>query len=94
MPLKELLLNSSNFTEVLNQYAVNPADFCVKDEDLIFSRLKSTNEGVFRETIVIEGLNDKGRICLIGAMYGNFDKNIAVFELESAEYLKGDTVLC
>lgn len=90
MPLKELLLNSSSFTELLKQHAINPTDFTIKDEGFISDKMLS-KEDVFKEMILIEGRNESGRINLIGNIYCNFVKNIAVFELESAERVKEDT---
>ncbi|MGX5687364.1 hypothetical protein [Arcticibacter tournemirensis] len=91
MPLKELLLNSSSFTELLKQHSINPADFTIKDEGFIVSDKLLSKEDVFKEMILIEGHNESGRINLIGTIYCNFVKNIAVFELESAERVKEDT---
>lgn len=85
MPLKELLLNSSSFTEMLKQYAVNPVDFIVKDETLILSEIKVSKEEVFKETVLIEGHNSAGYITFIGTLYCNLKKNIAVFELDTVE---------
>ncbi len=88
MPLRELLLNSSSFTEVLKQYSISPADFTVKDESLIMSEKNIAKKDVFKDVVLIEGHNDKGQVNLIGTLYCNFLKDIAVFELESAEQVK------
>lgn len=85
MPLKELLLKSSSFIELLKQYSIGPADFEVKDENLILSEKKQSHQDVFKDQILIEGRNKEGNVTLIGTLYYNSVKNIAVFDLESAE---------
>ena len=88
MPLKELLLNSSSFTEVLKRYSINPDNFSIKDELLIMAGLERCKEDSYKDMILIEGSDAEGPVNLIGTVYCNFAKNIAVFELESVEHPK------
>ncbi|WP_374166815.1 hypothetical protein [Arcticibacter sp. MXS-1] len=85
MPLKELLLKSSSFNAVLDRFNVKPGDFTIKDEPLLLERIKSKAEDSLRESVLIEAINASGRINLLGTIYCNLSKGLAVFELDVAE---------
>ena len=85
MPLRELLLRSSSFNAMLGKYEIDPADFIIKDEDIIVETRRLLKEDVFRERILIQAKNSKGKFSLIGTLYCNLKTDIAVFEPDGTE---------
>lgn len=81
MQIRDLLLKSYSFSQLLKQLNVDSSDFLIKDEKLI---LHSMNDS-FQEKVVIECQGPEGILNLVGVLHCNFLKEIAVFELDSVE---------
>lgn len=80
--LYNLLLKSASFTELLKAHSISFDSFVIKDEDVILSQINMSKSQPFKERVVIEGSGINGACNFIGILHCNFEKNIAVFELD------------
>ena len=83
--LKDSLLNSFSFTELLKEYAVDPSDFTIQDEQLILSEKKLLNKETIKEKVMIVGKGKNGFVSFYGTLHYNLLNKLAVFELDSVD---------
>lgn len=85
MSLRELLLKGRSFNEILKQFAIDQADFTIRDEDTIMSNTKLFNKEFLRERIFIQGKSKNEIVNFFGTLHCNLMDNLAVFELDGVE---------
>ncbi|EOR93801.1 hypothetical protein ADIARSV_3044 [Arcticibacter svalbardensis MN12-7] len=83
--LKDSLLNGFSFTELLKEYAVDPSDFTIQDEQLILSEKKLLNKETIKEKVIIVGKGKDGLVSFYGTLHYNLLNKLAVFELDSVD---------
>lgn len=85
MSLRELLLKGRSFNEILKQFAIDQADFTIKDEDTIMSNKELFKREFLRERILIQGRNNNEIVNFFGTLHCNLLDKLAVFELDGVE---------
>lgn len=85
MSLRELLLKGRSFNEILKQFAIDQADFTIRDEDAIMSSTKLFKKDFLRERIFIQGKSKNEIVNFFGTLHCNLMDNLAVFELDGVE---------
>ena len=85
MNIKELLLNGQSFLALLKEFAIEAKDVIIQDENLILADQNLAHQETGKETICIEGKNDKGIFNFFGTLHFNFLNKLAVFELQGFE---------
>ena len=87
MEIKDLLLNAKSFLALLKEFAIEANDIVIKDQELIFADQNLAHRDLIRETICIEGKNEKGVFNFIGTLHCNLFNNLAVFEMHGFEQI-------
>lgn len=85
MSLRELLLKGRSFNEILKQFAIDQADFTIKDEETIMSNIELFKKQFLRERIFIEGKSKNEIVNFFGTLHCNLLDNLAVFEVDGVE---------
>jgi hypothetical protein len=84
MNIRELLLNGNSFLALLKQYAIDVADFKIKDEQVLADHFLQHPQ-VSKESICIEAKNKDGIINFFGTIHYNLFNKMAVFEMQGFE---------
>jgi hypothetical protein len=85
MNIKELLLNGQSFLALLKEFAIEAKDINIQDENVLLADQNLAHRDIMKETICIEGKNDKGIFNFFGTLHCNFLNQLAVFELQGFE---------
>ncbi|TKC08267.1 hypothetical protein FA048_14010 [Pedobacter polaris] len=85
MNIKELLLNGQSFLALLKEFAIEAKDIVIQDENLILADQNLAHREIGKETICIEGKNDKGIFNFFGTLHFNLLNKLAVFEMQGFE---------
>jgi hypothetical protein len=85
MSLRELLLKGRSFNEILKQFAIDQADFTIRDEDAIMSNVELFKREFLRERILIQGKSKDEIVNFFGTLHCNLLDKLAVFELDGVE---------
>ncbi|HXI00161.1 MAG TPA: hypothetical protein VNI52_07810 [Sphingobacteriaceae bacterium] len=85
MSLRELLLKGRSFNEILKQFAIDQADFTIRDEDTIMSNTALFKREFLRERILIQGKSKNEVVNFFGTLHCNLLDKLAVFELDGVE---------
>lgn len=85
MSIKELLLNGRSFNEILRQFAIDKADFTIKDEEALFSPKDFLTKEILKERIFIQGKTKDEIVNFFGTLHCNLLSKLAVFELDGVE---------
>lgn len=87
MDIKELLLNGQSFLTLLKEFAIEAKDIIIQDESVLLADQNLAQREVGKETICIEGKNEKGIFNFFGTLHYNFLAKLAVFELQGFEQI-------
>ena len=60
MEIKDLLLNGQSFLALLKEFAIEAKDIIIRDEKVLLADQNLVQREVGKETICIEGKNEKG----------------------------------
>lgn len=85
MNIKELLLNGQSFLTLLKEFAIEAKDIIIRDENVLLADHNLAQQQVGKETICIEGKNEKGIFNFFGTLHYNFLAKLVVFELQGFE---------
>lgn len=85
MEIKELLLNGQSFLALLKEFAIEAKDIMIRDENVLLADQNLAQREVGKETICIEGKNEKGIFNFFGTLHYNFLDKLAVFEMQGFE---------
>jgi hypothetical protein len=85
MNIRELLLNGRSFNEILKQFAIDKADFTIKDEEALFSAKDYLTKEILKERIFIQGRTQDEIVNFFGTIHCNLLNKLAVFELDGVE---------
>ena len=91
MNIKELLLNGQGFLALLKEFAIQAKDVIIRDENVLLTDQNLAQREIGKESICIEGKNDKGIFNFFGILHYNFYTKLVVFELQGFEQLNVNT---
>ncbi len=85
MKLKDLLLNTLSFKEILNQFSIDKSDIVIENEELLLSTSQLTRKEIVKEHICIQGKSKNSVVNFFGTLHYNLLSGLAVFEPEFVE---------
>ena len=91
MDIKELLLNGQSFLALLKEFAIQAKDVIIKDESILLGDQNLAQREIGKESICIEGKNEKGIFNFFGTLHYNFFTKLVVFELQGYEQVNLST---
>ena len=92
MNIKELLLNGQSFLALLKEFAIEAKDIIIQDEHVLLADQNLAHREIVKESICIEGKNDKGIFNFFGTLHCNVLNKLAVFEMQGFEQVGLRTV--
>lgn len=88
MEIKDLLLNGQSFLALLKEFAIEAKDIIIRDENVLLADQNLVQREVGKETICIEGKNEKGIFNFFGTLHYNLLDKLAVFEMQGFEQVE------
>lgn len=92
MNIKELLLNGQSFLTLLKEFAIDAKDIVIQNENILLADQNLEHKEIVKETICIEGKNEKGVFNFFGTLHFNLLNKLAVFEIQGYEQVGLRTV--
>lgn len=85
MKLKDLLMNTLSFPEILKQFGIDNSNIEIENEELLLSRSELMKKEIVKEYISIQGRSKHEVINFFGTLHYNLLSQLAVFEPEYVE---------
>jgi hypothetical protein len=85
MKLKDLLLNTLSFKEILTQFGIDNSNIIIENEELILANQGKNEKEIVKEQICIQGMSNNSIVNFFGTLHYNLLNQLAVFEPEFIE---------
>ena len=85
MKLKDLLLNTLSFKEILKQFGIDNSNIVIENEELLLSSSELAKKEIVKEYISIQGKSKNEVVNFFGTLHYNLLNQLAVFEPEYVE---------